>query len=351
MLKFWYKEFPQYPQEHLEYWRSRLIQHTLLISAAFFLLLTLLNLLFFGAYRLALLDSCGFVITLAIYAWFRRTANIGVAAWAFSIMAAGLICLFVLMVGGSAHSLMWATLIPPFTFFLVGRQWGTVLSTVVFSLCAVVVYQQVQGQQAVTFSNGALLNVIEVAIAHVLIFRFYERSRTVAYQQLAGKTNQMRQMAETDKLTGLYNREKLDQTLNGLLPDITQSNKPVTLMLLDIDHFKQINDEFGHLTGDKVLTQLAELLRSQMRNQDFIARWGGEEFVVLLPDTLLKHGAELADRLRVYIAAQSIEGHNLTISIGVAQHQQNESTEALLDRADKALYQAKHQGRNRVVAV
>jgi diguanylate cyclase len=349
MLKFWYKEFPQYPQEHPDYWRTRLIQHALLIGTVFFLVLTLINLFYFGAYQLVLLDSSGFVITLAIYAWFRRSANVNLAAWAFAVMATGLVSLFVVMVGGSAHSLMWATLIPPFTFFLVGRQWGTLLSALVFSLCIAVVYQQVQTQLEVTFGTGALLNVIEVAIAHLLIFRFYERSRSVAYQQLAGKTEQMRQMAETDKLTGLYNRDKLDATLTGLLPDITQSNEPVTLMLLDIDHFKQINDEFGHLTGDKVLTRLAELLRSQMRNQDFIARWGGEEFVVLLPDTLLEQGAELAERLRVYIAAQSIEGHNLTISIGVAQHQQNESTEALLDRADKALYQAKHQGRNRVI--
>ncbi|WP_088329371.1 GGDEF domain-containing protein [Lacimicrobium sp. SS2-24] len=349
MLKFWYKEFPQFPQENPDYWRARLIQHALLIGTVFFSLLALINLFYFHAYSLALLDSVGFCLTLAIYAWFRRSANVNLAAWAFALLATALVSWFVIMVEGRSHSLMWATLIPPFTFFLLGRQWGSVLSAIVFSVCALVVYQQVQTQVAVTFTVGSLLNVIEVAIAHLLIFRFYERSRSTAYQHLAGKTEQIRKLAETDSLTGLHNREKLDRELEQIFTDALQHEDGFSLMLLDLDHFKQINDQFGHLEGDKVLAELSDSLRTHMRQQDLLARWGGEEFVVVLPKTGIDNAAELAERLRSRIAATSIHGHHLTISIGVAQYQAGDTIPLLLERTDQALYEAKHKGRNRVV--
>ncbi|KXI27855.1 GGDEF domain-containing protein [Paraglaciecola hydrolytica] len=350
MLKFWYKEFPQYPPDHADYWRVRLIEHTLLLTTVYFLVLSLINLFDFQDIKYAILDASGFIISLGIYAGFRITGHVNIAAWALTLLVTALLLLFVVSAGGYSHSLYWATLVPPIAFFLLGPHWGAVISAVVFTVCVALVYEQVQQQQEVTFGLGALYNVVEVSIAHILLFRFYEGTRTLAYQQLAAQNVKIQNLAERDKLTGLYNREKLDLKLEEMLSTILDTERAVTVMILDIDHFKLVNDSYGHLVGDKVLTGLAEQLRKKMRSGDLLARWGGEEFVVVLSNTTLDAGILQAERLRAFVAEQEIEGKFLTISLGLAQNQLGDTAETLLDRADKALYQAKSQGRNRVVA-
>ncbi|UJF21952.1 GGDEF domain-containing protein [Shewanella sp. OMA3-2] len=358
MIKYWYKQFPQYPPDHPDYWRIRLIEHSLLITTSYFLILTLINLLHFDNFQYALLDGFGLFLSLAIYCHFRKTGQVKATSWAVTIMVASLIMLFLFTTKGYSHSLLWATLIPPFSFFLVGRTWGTVVSSITFSLCVILVYQQTQNAEPFTYSMGSLFNVIEVCIAQVLILRFYEKTRFSAYQKLALRNIEIQEMAETDKLTGLYNREKLDGVLDKLLasPNINTamdthtistdaiSNEtippvqyPISIAIIDIDHFKLINDTHGHLVGDKVLHELAQLLQSQMRNDDLLARWGGEEFVVVLPSTTLDDAMELSERLRQFIASKNIRQMGLTISLGIAQYQLEDSAHSLLDRADKAL--------------
>ncbi|UCX06170.1 GGDEF domain-containing protein [Shewanella glacialimarina] len=394
MIKYWYKQFPQYPPDHLDYWRIRLIEHSLLITTSYFLILSLLNLFYFESYKYALLDGFGLLVTLGIYCHFRKTGQVKTTSWAVTIMVASLIMLFLITAKGYAHSLFWATLIPPFSFFLIGRTWGTVVSSITFTMCALLVYQQIQHAEPVTFTMGSLFNVIEVCIAQVLIFRFYEKTRFSAYQKLALRNIEIQKMAETDKLTGLYNRDKLDVILDKLLttpevnstqitPSLSGENKqsslvvanqysidstpqnndtsshlpkstqhiqyPISVAIIDIDHFKRVNDNHGHLVGDKVLCELAQLLQSQMRSNDLLARWGGEEFVVILPNTTLDDAMELNERLRQFIASNNIQGMELTISLGVAQYELKDTVHSLLDRADKALYEAKSAGRNRVV--
>ncbi|MCG9739675.1 diguanylate cyclase [Shewanella insulae] len=350
MLKYWYKDFAQYPPGHRDYWRTRLIGHTLLLSTAFFLVLTLLNIFYFESYEYATLDASGFLLSLSILAFFNRTANVNLASWAVTLMVTGLILLFVASVGGYAHSLVWATLIPPFAFFLLGRQRGSLVCLVAFAVCAYIVYGQIQEAKPVTFGMGALFNVIEVSIAHILLFRFYEGTRSSAYRQLAARNAKIQTLAETDKLTGLYNREKLDITLEEYVLLSHHRQTPFCLLILDVDYFKQINDAHGHLSGDRVLVQLADSLKSLCREGDFLARWGGEEFVILLPETQLSLCIKVAEQLRQDIAGQKFDGQSLTISLGAAQLREDDTTKTLVNRADNALYQAKHTGRNRVVA-
>lgn len=348
MFNFSAKPFHQYPPDHDDYWRARFIKHTLLLISSYFLVLSLINLFDFQDIKYSLLDASGFVMSLAIYVYFRTTGNVAKTAWAISLLVSALVLLFVISAGGYAHSLYWATIIPPIVFFLIGRTWGIVVSAFTFTVCSIIVYQQIQLQQPVTFGMGSLYNVIEVSIAHILLFRFYEGTRSRAYQQLAAKNSKIKLMAETDKLTGLYNREKLDSKLAEMLSSVLNQEKEVTVIILDIDHFKLVNDNFGHLVGDKVLTTFAERLRNKMRKGDLLARWGGEEFVVVLSNTDLEAGILQAERLRADIANQSIEGISLTISLGLTQNQAKDSAETLLSRADQALYQAKKSGRNRV---
>ncbi|MBY0296614.1 MAG: PleD family two-component system response regulator [Methylobacterium sp.] len=165
------------------------------------------------------------------------------------------------------------------------------------------------------------------------------------------------ELAVMDGLTGLHNRRYLDAHLAGLFAESALRGRPVSILLLDIDRFKSINDRFGHDAGDEVLRQFAERIRAHTRGIDIVARFGGEEIVVVVPDTGLEGAQQVAERIRERIEAMPFPIHggtraiDVTVSIGVAVRLPEDGGPAsLLKRADTALYRAKEEGRNRVVA-
>src|SRR5216684_1284368 len=164
-------------------------------------------------------------------------------------------------------------------------------------------------------------------------------------------------MALTDELTGLYNRRYVFAHLNELLGRMTEAGGDTALMLVDVDHFKRVNDRYGHPAGDAVLRELAERTLRQVRNVDLVGRLGGEEFVVVMPETSLGGAFVVAERLRAAVADEPfLQGTSvrlpLTISIGIAMTGEGSDTmETLLKRADDALYAAKNAGRNRVITL
>lgn len=164
------------------------------------------------------------------------------------------------------------------------------------------------------------------------------------------------QHARTDALTGLYNRRWLDETLLATLEYHRTHARQLTLLMLDIDRFKQFNDNYGHPAGDLALTTVANTLQLQLRDGDHVARYGGEEFLILLPDTGAEEALLIAERLRTAVRNANINSHlgvnlpNVTLSIGLAEWSPEESMQALIKRADDALYQAKCAGRDCVAA-
>jgi len=172
------------------------------------------------------------------------------------------------------------------------------------------------------------------------------------FRKLEGANRTIQHIARTDALTGLMNRGTLNEMLPLELARAQRQNQPLTLVLGDVDHFKAINDTFGHVVGDRVLTAVGKLLSAQVRPYDLAARFGGEEFVLLFPGAACMEGVQIADRLRTKIGSLQIPGgpERMTISFGVATWVKGESTETLVARADAALYRAKHAGRDRVEA-
>jgi diguanylate cyclase (GGDEF)-like protein len=177
----------------------------------------------------------------------------------------------------------------------------------------------------------------------------------LAYQFRVGQEQRLRaeQLAQLDPLTGLNNRRAFYDMTAPLWSNSIRHEHDASVMLLDIDLFKQINDAHGHAHGDAVLKTLAEVLRQSVRQGDVLARWGGEEFIVFLPETSLHEAIALAERLRAAIAATRVPCETgvtaLTASVGVAQREDHHPTlDALIASADECLYQAKQQGRNRV---
>lgn len=172
--------------------------------------------------------------------------------------------------------------------------------------------------------------------------------RALTYRQ---KYELLQARTARDPLTGLYNRGFFEEILASLTASALRMHKPLSILMLDIDHFKVVNDTFGHPTGDGALAALAAVLATSFRASDYVCRYGGEEFVVLLPSTDLPDAAALAEKTRARVAEHAIAGMHLTVTIGVAVFPlESASPQGLVQLADRRLYEGKRAGRDRVVA-
>ncbi len=174
--------------------------------------------------------------------------------------------------------------------------------------------------------------------------------------ELRQHLEEVQREAMTDALTAIANRKYFDSTLRSAASDSMETGEDLCLLLIDIDHFKKFNDTFGHLIGDEVLRVVARLLTQNVKGRDTPARFGGEEFAVILPQTSLQNAAGLAEQIRNTLASRKLQDKRkdadygtVTVSIGAAKYQPGEPLDSLIQRADQALYGAKNQGRNRVV--
>ena len=201
--------------------------------------------------------------------------------------------------------------------------------------------------QLMQHSHLLSLNLMRVQADHF-------RRNLESLQSSQRTERRYRDLAQTDALTGLYNRAWCNQVMTAQLAQCVQVGQPVSLAMLDVDHFKQVNDRHGHPAGDVVLKSVADLLRGRFRGTDALARYGGEEFMVLMPATGVQQAQEVLEQVRqalqdLPIALDSGETLRCTISIGVAQHQPALTLNELISLADQMLYRAKQTGRNRVM--
>jgi diguanylate cyclase len=173
------------------------------------------------------------------------------------------------------------------------------------------------------------------------------------YQELMrGMNASLKESSSRDPLTNLLNRRALMERLKDLADPSAEGADGFVVAMLDVDHFKRINDRYGHEAGDRALIVLAEIMRTNVRDTDDVARWGGEEFLVLLPAVKLSEGEGIIDRMLDAVRRKTLEMDGdeltLTVSVGMARYQQGEHISTLLSRADRALYLAKQAGRDRV---
>lgn len=167
---------------------------------------------------------------------------------------------------------------------------------------------------------------------------------------LHARINTLEQLATTDHLTGAWNRAHLDRVIEAELARSQANRQPLSLIMFDIDHFKNINDTFGHAVGDTVLRELVQLVHSRIRASDLLFRWGGDEFVVLLSSVGYRRAESVAESLRLAVASHAFEGAgSLTVSLGVAEHDGDEDAAIWFRRLDESLYEGKQSGRNCVV--
>ncbi len=345
-LSWWYKDITDTKYSE-DYWRVRLIYHSLLSSCCVFLLLMLINVFVFSEIAIALIDGAGAIVSLGVYVFFRRTESIKLTAWFLSITVTFAMLLFLFYVDGLAYSLVWATIIPPFTYFLLGRAGGTVLSVITFIACIYLVRMQYESALPLIITKGALFNVIEAAVVQVLLFRFYEGTRHKAFLQLKAEHKESKRRSETDYLTGAFNRGKFFSLVTELLAK--NSANEHCLVILDIDDFKCVNDKFGHDVGDSVLKMFTQTLKTQIRDKDILARWGGEEFVLLLTNVSSYDAQRRIEAILELLTLNNGSYGPISFSAGITPCQRGVPLGHLIKYADTALYRAKNSGKGRVI--
>jgi len=216
-------------------------------------------------------------------------------------------------------------------------------------------YQPITGREDFMYQNTTLLPLRSVnsEIGHICLVIYDVTDVAINRRQLQAVNAKLEGLSRIDRLTGLFNRDHWDECLRHEFARTQRYDSPLSLVMIDIDHFKAINDSFGYLAGDQVIQRLSELLREHIRDVDIAGRYSGEEFVVLLPDTGKDGGLVFAERLRTAVERLRVEhdGHVIpfTISLGVAQPTALcVDHHMLIEWADQALYSSKKAGRNQV---
>lgn len=165
------------------------------------------------------------------------------------------------------------------------------------------------------------------------------------------QTSELHKLATTDGLTGAYNHRTIEQLINKEIARSKRYENSFSVLMIDVDHFKKVNDEFGHLVGDNVLIELVKRIKALVRDSDVLGRWGGEEFLLLAAESDLETASLLAERIRTAISHPPFaKSRTITVSIGVTQFHSSDNSSTMIARADEALYKAKNDGRNRVIS-
>lgn len=209
-----------------------------------------------------------------------------------------------------------------------------------------------QGLALIQFTNRI------TALDMSLVIEIYHTSTVndlvSSIDNLLGKTQKLSTRIQHDELTTLYSRQYVLDAMQQQLASVEEAPHPFCVAMLDLDHFKKVNDKYGHLIGDRVLQDVAARIETMIRGQDTVGRYGGEEFLLILPYIRLAPAQNIAERIRQHVSATPIHVEDrdivVSISIGLTEYQPGDSMDSLIDRADDALYMAKEQGRNRVVS-
>lgn len=214
------------------------------------------------------------------------------------------------------------------------------------------------GLRVVTYRVEPIQPISEAAVLGVCFFNFsvlfvMSSSLSWYYIRMVKQAHRtLRSMAITDPLTRLYNRRHMAELADRDIRETGAEGSALAFMLMDVDYFKQINDRYGHEHGDQVLSEISRLLKLALREQDYVGRWGGEEFLAVLPNADSRRAMQVAERVRQTVAQHDWQQYGLdapvTLSIGISQHQAGEVLGDSVSRADAALYMGKHGGRNRV---
>lgn len=265
-------------------------------------------------------------------------------------------CVYLLSTGGVNNTgILWCYIFPLITLYLLGIERGSIALLFLLVCSGALFFVPNNPFAFVEYTTTFKIHFWASMITVTVLAYFYEYTSQKAYDKLLSTSQELEKATLTDFLTGLANRRKIQQHLEHEKNRYERQAASFSIMLCDIDYFKNINDTYGHDCGDFVLKSIAETFTEALRKVDIIARWGGEEFLVLLPATRQKGSIVSAERLRKAIKQLKIDYENcvinVTMSFGLATWTNaDKDMDGFIKRADENLYRAKDEGRNRVIA-
>jgi diguanylate cyclase len=332
-----------------EYQQVYLINGVLLGMVVIFTFFFFVNLAFFALYNVAFLDFIGAALAVTILRRFQIFNNVRQGAHHTIILLGAFLLTYLCFAAPDFYSLYWLCIFPPLVFFLLGRIRGLIVTLLFLGLLTLLLAWRAASWPEASFPAESLLNVVLASLCLVLLVHNYEVSRGEVFRTLATQHRQLQRISITDTLTGLFNRSKLDEILSLEIARSIRHQSPFSVILADLDFFKAVNDNFGHMAGDQVLMAFAGIMQQHCRELDVAGRWGGEEFLIVCPHTDLAGAKLLAGRIKTAVANYDFaHGKQLTVSLGVASFIRDDNANTMLKRADDALYRAKAKGRNRV---
>jgi len=229
-------------------------------------------------------------------------------------------------------------------FFHLVNRWLQAFLISIFLGSGFIIVTLTRPEEVINFE----LLAVSIYIALVIVLSSISAFRINMYKRMQFiNTRELQLLSETDSLTGIYVRGKFDQELSKWIELANRYGHPLSIIMFDIDDLKKVNDRLGHLAGDRIISTLASLVRRVLRKTDIFARWGGDEFVILLPNTEKDQAYELAERIRDLIAGHSFKAVGfLSCSFGVEELRKGDERNSLLSRVDRKLYEAKESGKN-----
>ena len=307
-----------------------------------------------GNYILASVDFSVCAINGINYFYLRRTGNYKGSSQVVVCVMGGL-CFYLLCSGGSYNTgALWLFIMPTLIFYILGLKKGRIVLGILFFTVIGVFY--IPGNPLLTteyslyFSSrfvGAFLCVSIIAYV-------YEYTLEDGRNELLSLSKKFDLLSRRDALTGLANRRDIIEKIENEVSRFERNQKTFCVLMLDLDNFKNVNDSYCHDCGDYVLTEIGRTLSESTQKKDCVARWGGEEFLILLPETSLRQATITAERLRVTIADKDFSYNEIslkiTFSAGIAEYQQGLRVDDLINTADRLLYRAKRGGKNMVIA-
>ncbi|MBJ2139017.1 GGDEF domain-containing protein [Paraglaciecola chathamensis] len=294
----------------------------------------------------ALIELAVVLFSVGLLAIHKKTPNLTLWSSFFLFAVYTVILIGIFTVAFKAALYTWLFLIPVLSYLLLGITLGNVFTCVYVFAGVAILCKALLGES----SEIPVISVVNISLCLSAIWALsytYESKRAAMVEQL-------QQMASLDPLTGLNNRLLLDSSFEMLCESLPERQRTVSMLLIDLDHFKKVNDKYGHHVGDKVLIEVASLINETRRLNDWAFRLGGEEFCMLIPDTSEVQAQNIAERIRLAVEKTiTIDDIpiNISISIGVSHWPSNGKTlNQLYKLADDRLYRAKEAGRNRVIA-
>lgn len=293
-----------------------------------------------------------FALSIALSLAYYKASGSDLIHKSFLTISFTILYLYLLASGGQENTgLLWCYAYPLLIFTFIGLKRG--LAYLVFIVICSVIILYVPDHPLVThsYSDNTRSRFVGSMFFISLMSYLLELERERAKIGMAKANAQLESYAVTDELTGLYNRRGINKKINYELQRARREDSEVTVILCDVDFFKQINDQYGHDVGDAALKLLASQFKNALRATDYAGRWGGEEFALVLPNTPVQEGFMLAERIRERIATCNLVHHNLeirfSISSGISSSRYFDQYDELIKAIDVSLYRAKKAGRNR----